>query len=330
MLAQRVSSINSISAICEATGADIDEIAKSIGLDPRIGDKFLKAGVGFGGSCFKKDILSLTYLAEGLGLPEVSEYWTQVLTLNDWQRSRFVKRVIRCLNGTVVGKKLAVLGYAFKKNTSDTRESPALECIKTLLEDAPKEIAVFDPCCDPAVVKEEIRRLVGADVLRESGGPIEIYSDAYQACFESHAVLILTDCDEFKNSAASKSPKLLPKPDVKTTKDDPRPFQRLEPTESEILSLQKYLSATFSVNDPLERFAAQPECEAGCQACSERKDVPREGKGKENERLDWARIAYHLQKPKWVFDGRGVLDVEEMQGLGVRVEAIGKVGWGGR
>jgi UDPglucose 6-dehydrogenase len=330
MLAQRISSINSISAICEATCADIDEIAKSIGLDPRVGDKFLKSGVGFGGSCFKKDILSLTYLAEGIGLPEVAEYWTQVLTVNDWQRSRFVKRVIRCLNGTVVGKKLAVLGYAFKKNTSDTRESPALECIKILLEDAPKEIAVFDPCCDPTVVKEEIRRLVGGDILRESGGPIDVYADAYQACFDSQAVLILTDYDEFKNSASSKSSKLLPKLAVKSAAADPRPFQRLEPTESEILSLQKYLSATFSVNDPLQRYETQPECEAGCQSCLEQRDVPRDGKGKENERLDWARIAYHLQKPKWVFDGRGVLNIGEMEALGVRVEAIGKAGWGGR
>ncbi|TVY83079.1 UDP-glucose 6-dehydrogenase [Lachnellula suecica] len=331
MLAQRISSINSISAICEATGADIDEIAKSIGLDPRIGDKFLKSGVGFGGSCFKKDVLSLTYLAEGLGLPEVSDYWTQVLTVNDWQRSRFVKRVIRCLNGTVVGKKLAVLGYAFKKNTSDTRESPALECIKSLLEDAPREIAVFDPCCDPAVVKDEIRRLIGADVLKESGGPTEIYSDAYQACFHSHAVLILTDCDEFKNSTSPKSPKLLPK-SAGQSAIDPRPLQRLVATESEVLSLQKYLSVTFSVDDPLQRYKDEPECEAGCQICPElgKGKAANIGKGKQNEKLDWARIAYHLQKPKWVFDGRGVLNTGEMEALGVRVEAIGKVGWGGR
>jgi len=329
MLAQRISSINSISAICEATGADIDEIAKSIGLDPRIGDKFLKSGVGFGGSCFKKDILSLTYLAEGLGLPEVADYWNQVLTVNDWQRSRFVKRVIRCLNGTVVGKKLAVLGYAFKKNTSDTRESPALECIKMLLEDAPREIAVFDPCCEPAIVKDEIRRLVGGGALKEEEGPIEVYGDAYQACFNSHAVLILTDCDEFKNSTSSKSPKLLPKMQAKSAAVDPRPFQRLEPTESEILALQKYLSFAFSVTDPLQRYEPEPECEAGCEACLEQQNKSL-GKGKGNEKLDWARIAYHLQKPKWAFDGRGVLDASEMEALGVRVETIGKVGWGGR
>jgi UDPglucose 6-dehydrogenase len=340
MLAQRISSINSISAICEKTGADIDEVAKSIGMDPRIGDKYLKAGIGFGGSCFRKDVLSLVYLAETLGLDEVAEYWTQVLKVNEWQRDRFARRVVKCLNGTLAGKKLTVLGYAFKKNTNDTRESPALECIKILLEDAPSEIAVFDPCCDPVVVRDDISRLVGGHVLRTSGGPIEVYGDAYAACSESHAVLIMTECDEFRNSpsAISSSPKLgslqsqKSAPKSKKPAVDPRPFQRLEPRESEILSLQRYLSAAFSISDPLQRFEDEPECEATCEKCvgEMEKTVILEGaKAKENERLDWARIAYHLQKPKWVFDGRGVLNMSEMESLGVRVEGVGKVGWGG-
>ncbi|RDL39925.1 Udp-glucose 6-dehydrogenase [Venustampulla echinocandica] len=334
MLAQRISSINSISAICEATGADIDEIAQSIGLDPRIGDKFLKAGVGFGGSCFKKDILSLTYLAEGLGLPEVAEYWTQVLNVNDWQRSRFARKVVRCMNGTLVGKKLSILGYAFKKNTSDTRESPALECIKILLEDAPGEIAIFDPCCEPAKIKEEIKRWIGSAALRELGGPIEVYNDAYQACSNSHAVVIMTECDEFRNYPSSKSPKLFPS--RKTERPivvDPRPFARLEPTESELLALHGYLSPALDIKDPLLRFEEEPACDDSCAMCAEKKgklESVRSGKENQNERLDWVRIAYHLQRPKWVFDGRGVLDIAEMEKLGVRVEAIGKVGWGGR
>ncbi len=331
MLAQRISSINSISAICEKTGADIDEVAKSIGMDPRIGDKFLKSGIGFGGSCFRKDILSLVYLAETLRLEEVAEYWMQVLKVNEWQRNRFVRRVVRCLNGTLVGKKLAVLGYAFKKNTDDTRESPALECIKILLEDAPRELAVFDPCCNPTVVKDEIRRLVGEEVLKENGGPIEVYSDAYTACYESHGVLILTECDEFKNSKPAKSPQLGPKPSsTKTGPVDPRPFQRLEPTELELLSLQRFLAHTHGISDPLQRFGSEPECDDSCDKCSAEmeKTVVLEGtQRKENEQLDWARIAYHLQKPKWVFDGRNVLDVKSMEALGVRVEAVGKVGW---
>jgi UDPglucose 6-dehydrogenase len=338
MLAQRISSINSISAICEKTGADIDEVSKSIGLDPRIGSKYLKAGIGFGGSCFKKDILSLVYLAESLGLEDVAEYWQQVLKINDFQRTRFVRRVIKALNGTLAGKKLAVLGYAFKKDTNDTRESPALESIKILLEDAPSEIAIFDPCCKPAVIRDEIKRLVGAHTLKENGGPIVVYSDAYQACMKSHAVVIMTDCDEFKN-ARTTTHKL--SVNSKPTSADPRPFQRLEPTESEILSLHKFLSLNSGLRNPLRRYIEEPVCEAGCGGCSEEmghaagktEAEPKadEVQGKENERLDWARIAYHLQKPKWLFDGRGIIDVQEMEalGMGVRVEGIGRVGWSG-
>ncbi|KAF4628272.1 hypothetical protein G7Y89_g9880 [Cudoniella acicularis] len=259
MLAQRISSINSISAICEATGASIDEIALSIGLDPRIGSKFLQAGVGFGGSCFKKDILSLTYLAESLGLPEVAEYWNQVLTINDWQRSRFVRRIIKCLNGTVVGKKIAILGYAFKKNTADTRESPSLDAIKSLLDDAPREIAIYDPWCDPSVVRDELARLLGKEILKVNGGPIEVFADVYRACESAHAAVIMTECDEFRKTPASKSPKLAPtKSARKPGLIDPRPFERLEPTESETLSLHKYLKATFNVEDPLGRYENEP------------------------------------------------------------------------
>lgn len=136
MLAQRISSINTISAICEQTGADVDEIASAIGRDARLGPKFLKAGLGFGGSCFKKDILSLVYLAETLNLDEVAEYWRHVITINEYQRCRYVKRVVRNLHGTLIGKKISILGYAFKKDTSDTRESPAVEVVKALLADS--------------------------------------------------------------------------------------------------------------------------------------------------------------------------------------------------
>jgi UDPglucose 6-dehydrogenase len=175
MLAQRISSINSISAICEQTGADVDELAKAIGLDMRLGPKFLKAGLGFGGSCFKKDILSLVYLAQTLHLDEVAEYWTQVLTINEYQRNRFVQRVVRNLHGTLIGKKITILGYAFKKDTSDTRESPAVEVVKTLLADNPAEIAIFDPKCNPENVKDEIKHLFATTGLKllKPDGPIE-------------------------------------------------------------------------------------------------------------------------------------------------------------
>lgn len=325
MLAQRISSINSISAICEKVGADIDDVSKSVGLDERIGRKYLKAGIGFGGSCFKKDILSLVYLAQSLGLEEVADYWTQVLDINDWQRIRFAKRIIKCLNGTLSMKKLTVLGYAFKEDTSDTRESPALETIKQLLEDGPSEIAVYDPFCDPAFIRDELRRFLGPDALKESGGPIEVYADAYQACANSHAIIITTDCDKFRNTPSSSTTASK----HKAIPEDPRPFTHISPTETEILRLQTHLSSTLGSSNPLDRFADEPACEATCEACvADLKKVEVQGR-RQTETLDWNRVAYHLQKPKWVFDGRGVLSVKEMAALGVRVEGIGRVGWSG-
>jgi UDPglucose 6-dehydrogenase len=134
MLAQRISSINSVSAICERTGADVDQVSKAIGMDARIGSHFLKAGLGFGGSCFRKDIASLAYLAESLGLDDVAMYWRQVNIMNERQRDRFARKVIERFEGNLVGHKLVILGFAFKKNTGDTRESLAVEVIRLLLD----------------------------------------------------------------------------------------------------------------------------------------------------------------------------------------------------
>ncbi|CAM9792295.1 unnamed protein product, partial [Ectocarpus sp. 8 AP-2014] len=128
-LAQRVSSINSISALCEATDADISEVSRALGYDPRIGNKFLNSSVGFGGSCFQKDVLNLVYICESTGLPEVAEYWHQVIAMNDYQKSRFTQLMVRRMFNTVTGKKIAVLGFAFKKDTGDTRETPAVGCL---------------------------------------------------------------------------------------------------------------------------------------------------------------------------------------------------------
>ena len=334
MLAQRISSINSISAICEKTGADIAEISESVGSDPRIGSKFLQAGIGFGGSCFRKDISSLVYLAETLGLDEVAEYWSQVLTINSWQRTRFIRRVIRCLNGTLVGKKLTILGYAFKKGTSDTRESPALECIKILLEEAPMEIAIYDPYCTPAQVTSEIETLLGKEAMKQDGGCVEVYSNVYAACESSSGLLILTDCDEFKTSSGSSEKPF--RESRKCTSMDPRPFMSLEPTESELLALNKYLASisipSTSTPDPLQRLHPEPDCPVGCAECCEAAQMINSdssaNKNGAGRALDWNRIAYRLQKPKWIFDGRGVLDPKVMDGLGVRLESVGKVGWG--
>lgn len=190
-LAQRISSINSISALCEATGADVDEVANAIGKDSRIGPKFLKASVGFGGSCFQKDILNLTYLCESFGLPEVAAYWHSVVAMNDWQKHRFASRIVKELFNTVADKKIAILGFAFKKDTNDTRESAAINvCRDLLLEHA--KVCVYDP----KVPAEEIRRDIlngGADNPR-----LSVANNAYEACAGAHAIAIVTEWDEFK------------------------------------------------------------------------------------------------------------------------------------
>lgn len=341
MLAQRISSINSVSTICEKIGANIEEIALSIGLDPRIGPQYLQSSLGFGGSCFKKDILSLIYLAESFGLDEVGEYWQQVLTLNDYQRSRFAQKIVRQLNNTLVRKKITLLGYAFKKNTSDTRESPAIDVIKILLNDGPGEIAIFDPCCDPQMVKQEIQLLLGtADerLLKEEGGPVEVYTDVYTACQDSNAVVILTEWDEFKNPPLPT--KVNGKNGVsalksrKTSPVDPRPFQTSEPSESDILSLHRYLTSQAAFlagvnsnsyeSNPLQRYLPDPECKEDCAECRRTATTY----SKAGEQLDWMRVSRSLKNPKWVFDGRGIIDVPAMEALGVRVEAIGKPGCG--
>lgn len=189
-LAQRISSINAISALCETTGADVDEVARAIGTDSRIGPKFLKASVGFGGSCFQKDILNLVYLCGAFGIPEVADYWEHVVRLNDWQKSRYVARVIKTLFNTVSGKRLAVLGFAFKKDTNDTRESPAISICKALLEEQAR-LAIYDPKVESAQIFADLE--VKADDPR-----IEICSDAYQALEGAHAMLVLTEWDEFR------------------------------------------------------------------------------------------------------------------------------------
>ncbi|KKA29304.1 hypothetical protein TD95_002372 [Thielaviopsis punctulata] len=331
LLAQRISSINSISAICEHTGADVSEVAAAVGLDPRIGDKFLCAGIGFGGSCFRKDVLSLVYLAESLGLPEVGAYWRQVIALNEYQRSRFARRVVACLNNTLRGKKIAILGYAFKKNTSDTRESPALELARTLLEEAPREVAVFDPCCNPLVVRDELRRLLGpVPVLRSEGGCVEVYDEPYAACHGSHAIVIATEFDEFRSASkiAPRAPAGMPQ------MPDPRPHMAAQPTPAEILALHNYLQKSTALMgaDPLQRFVEQPKCAEDCPDCRlEKQDafvsstaVSGAPSARVGECLDWVRVAYHMHKPKWVFDGRGVVAPQDLAKLGIRVESIGR------
>ena len=189
-LAQRISSINAISALCEATGANVDEVSYAIGTDSRIGPKFLKASVGFGGSCFQKDILNLVYLCEHFGLPDVAAYWNGVIEMNDYQKRRFARRILSKMFNTVSDKKIAVLGFAFKKDTNDTRESAAIYVCKDLLDEQ-AQISIYDP----KVTEAQIRRDLA---LADDDSSVSVCADAYEAVQDAHAVLILTEWDEFK------------------------------------------------------------------------------------------------------------------------------------
>lgn len=185
-LAQRVSSINAISAICEQTGADVSQVADAIGRDQRIGDKFLKSSVGFGGSCFKKDILNLVYLCRYYGLNEAADYWEAVIQMNDYQMNRFVDRIITQLFNTVSGKRIALFGFAFKANTGDTRESPAITVAKRLLEER-AQVIITDPKAIPAA-KNDLEGYPG----------VVFESDPYEAVKGAHAIAVLTEWDLYR------------------------------------------------------------------------------------------------------------------------------------
>lgn len=227
-LAQRISSINSISAICERTGADIEEVAHAIGCDSRIGPKFLKAGIGFGGSCFKKDVLNLAYLADYYGLSEVARYWKSVVDINEWQTHRVTESLLHTLFHTLAGKRIAVFGFAFKSNTGDTRETPANIVVRDLLAEH-----AYPVVTDPKAL--ENAKLVLQDVQQN----VEFEADPYNAVKHSDAVIVCTEWT--------------------------------------------------------------------CYA-----------------ELDWSKIYKNMNKPAILFDGRNILNAEELRKIGFTVKAIGK------
>lgn len=203
-LAQRVSSINAISALCEATGADVDEVAKAIGSDSRIGPKFLKASVGFGGSCFQKDILNLVYLCEHFGLAEVAKYWEQVVLMNDYQKKRFSTRILRTMFHTVSDKKIAIWGFAFKKDTNDTRESAAIYICRDLIEEGAR-LVIYDPRVSEKQIREDLYNVFKDSSLELSARHrrlietnVSVAIDPYSAAKEAHAIAVMTEWDEFK------------------------------------------------------------------------------------------------------------------------------------
>ncbi len=213
-LAQRISSINSISALCETTGADVREVARAIGSDSRIGSKFLDSGPGFGGSCFKKDILNLVYLCKFFGLPEVANFWESVVRLNDWHQHRISKLIVKKLFGTVSGKKIGVLGFAFKANTNDTRESAAINICKDLLEEGAM-LYIHDPKVDPIQISKDLNKQpINEEYLlssNEEGSWISSNS-IYDAMINSDAIIVLTEWFEYSSIDWRKASQIMRKP----------------------------------------------------------------------------------------------------------------------
>lgn len=293
MLAQRISSINSLSAICEATGAEIEELAEVVGLDARIGGKMLKASAGFGGSCFKKDVLSLVYIAESLHLHEVARHWRTVVDLNEYQKGRFARRITRALHNTLANKRIAILGWAYKKNTRDTRESAAITIAGQLLAEG-AQLAVYDPLVSEKQILEDL-----ADTHLKSN--IRVYADATTACVGACAVVICTEWDMFKTDNVG------------------------QPTSEELVSPSiddhhlKSTSTSASSDSGIDML------DDGAEDASIPQTAGVEGTGDySTKRIDWRHIAAVVRRPRLVFDGRNVVDSELLASLGFRVQSIGK------
>jgi UDPglucose 6-dehydrogenase len=197
-LAQRVSSINAISVICEHTGADVNEVARACGADMRIGNKFLKASVGFGGSCFQKDVLNLVYIAETLGLTYVAAYWKAVVDMNNFQRERFAHDIVHTMFDTLIDKKVAVFGFAFKADTGDTRESSSIYICDMLLAEGAK-LRIYDPKVTEDKMHSELRHLNPQTTPELLNGKVEVFKDPYKCSEETHALIILTEWTVFKS-----------------------------------------------------------------------------------------------------------------------------------
>ncbi|MDA8993382.1 nucleotide sugar dehydrogenase [Flavobacteriaceae bacterium] len=204
MLAQRISSINSLSALCEKTGADIEELSKAIGMDHRIGPHFLKASVGFGGSCFQKDILNLVYLCRHYGLEEVAEYWHQVVKINDYQKNRFAQKIIDHFGGDLTGKKIAILGWAFKANTNDSRESPAIDVAAKLLR-AGAVLQIYDPMVSKESIFRDIDFYWVSSEVKDLNSRIFIIDSLNKLDYNIEAIGILTEWEKFTNIDFSKT-----------------------------------------------------------------------------------------------------------------------------
>lgn len=330
LLAQRISSINSLSAICEATGAEIDEVAYAVGLDKRIGPWMLKSSVGFGGSCFKKDIYNLVYLAESLNLPEVARYWRSVVDINEWQKERFVRRVVEGLYNSVSGKRVAVWGFAYKKNTGDTRESAAIAIVDALVRER-AEVCVYDPRVREEQVWMELEEGKGEAEVRDVRECVRICGNAYDAARGAHAVVIVTEWDEFRVVEDVE----LEDEAVAVNGHGNQLHKDLvlngNPHDHDSAKLNKKSSSTndhtddqhISLNSHSHNNTPSQRCPTPSKDLA---TIPTPNK----PHVNWRLIATLMQKPMFVFDGRNIIDAAKLEQLGFRVECIGNARSGGR
>ena len=336
MLAQRISSINALSSICEAVSANIEDVSHACGLDRRIGPKMLNASVGFGGSCFKKDVMCLVYIAESLHLPEVAAYWKAVVEINEHQKDRFTRRIVRSMHNTLSNKKLAVLGFAYKKDTGDTRESAAITIVNNLLAEN-ATIAIYDPKVQPRQIQQDL------NLTPDMHDRVQICSNPYDACQDAHAVVILTEWDMFSNKAPRQSKYSVPsqtsKPSAEqdvqheshTASENP-PTDTTPNTPSEIGSPSLTPSAeidevnTDGSDSISDRSSTASVSRSSISSFSKDADgaPPTSIKDKAGgERLDWRSVSQLMQRPMYVFDGRNVVDAGRLESLGFCVESIG-------
>jgi len=322
MLAQRISSINAVSALCEELGADVNELSLGLGADSRLGPRFLHAGVGFGGSCFEKDILNLSYMAQSLHLSEVADYWMGVLDINKYQRQRFGRKVVRALNGSLRGKKIAVLGFAFKENTNDTRNSVAVHFIAELTAEMPAEISIFDPGCSVAGIEEEIRKIGLSDFQMQR---IKVREHWKETVDSANVVCILTQWNHFRyppvTTTKSKAKGAAQSAENLRVSDDVDWLIKNKLSEMDILQLEKLVTRDRDEanEDSLNRFIPETKCRSDCADCLAKRSGMKEG-----ETVDWEEVAILMREPKWVFDGRNIVDGPQLEKLGFRVRAIGK------
>ncbi|PSR86962.1 hypothetical protein BD289DRAFT_246417 [Coniella lustricola] len=330
MLAQRISSINAVSALCEDLGADVEQVSRALGADSRLGAKFLHAGIGFGGSCFEKDILNLAYLARCMHLEEVADYWTSVLNINRYQRERFARTVIRKLNGTLRGKKLAIFGFAFKDSTNDTRNSVAVHVIAELLAEQPREIAVFDPGCAPEEIADEIARVVdgaarGDKKLSSSMmARIKITSGWREAADGASAVCILTQWDHFRDASSMAS---VQRAAPLASTDNLSSIlsveeQHKEHSEMDICVLEQIvrnMDQDTDADDPLQRLVPPEACQSDCKDCARSS-----ASSGESDFVDWETVYAIMEDHSWIFDGRKIVNCQYLESLGFKVHSIGR------